>query len=275
MGREKRMLALWIALLAMLAIAVGGCGDSGLSHKNMNQSDRDVLSQELTRHRDIFAEHGVQIRSSYSTNERIVIEVRKAKAPWEALSEEEIERLKQDLYETAGYTFDLQIDSFVMPKQADITGTITAIDGNRVLVVGDAEKGRNPGATWIKFQQGLTEELQIGYKVNAWSDGMIMESYPSQTSGLQLQVVGFEVGKGQYEGKITDLSLDDPEIDKRYIEVDQRRFRVLPFTKYRANGEAGTQGSLSIGDKVQVWTLGYEIMPDERFASQINEITTK
>lgn len=275
MGREKRKLTLWIALLATLAIVVGGCGDSELSHKTLNQSERDVLSQKLTQHRNIFAERGVLLRSSYSTNERIVIEVRKAKAPWEALSAEEIERLKQDLYETAGYTFELQIDSFVMPKQPDITGTITALDGNRVLVVGDAETGSNPSATWVKFQPGLTEELQVGYKVNAWSDGMIEESYPSQTSGLQLQVVGYEVGRGQQEGTITDLSLEDPEIDQRYIEVDHRKYRVLPYTKYRAGGEAGTQGSLSLGDKVQVWTLGYEIMPDEKFASQINEIIAK
>ncbi len=275
MAREKRMRGLWIALLATLMIAAGGCGQSGLSHKNLNQTERDRLSQELSRHKEIFAERGVQLHSSYSTNERMVIEVRKSKAPWEALSAEETERLKQDLYETAGYTFELQIDSFVLPKQADITGTITALDGNRVLVVGDAQKGSNPSATWVRFQPGLTEELKIGYKINAWSDGMINESYPSQTSGLQLQVVDFEVGKGQTEGVITELSLDDSEIDQRFIEVDHLKYRVLPFTQYRVNGDAGTQGSLSIGDKVQVWTLGYEIMPDERFASQINEITSE
>ncbi|MBO9600796.1 MAG: DUF3221 domain-containing protein, partial [Cohnella sp.] len=225
--------------------------------------------------RGIFAEHGVQLRSSHSTNERIVIEVRQSKAPWDALNEDEIDRLKQDLFHAAGYTFELQIDSFVMPKQADLAGTITALDGNRVLVVGKAEAGSNPSATWVKFPSGLTDELQVGYKINAWSDGMIEESYPSQTSGLQLQVVEFEVGKGQYEGVITDLFLEDPDIGKRYIEVDHRKFRLLPYTKYLADGKAGTQGSLRIGDKVQVWTLGYEIMPDEMFASQINELNPK
>ncbi|WP_027084461.1 DUF3221 domain-containing protein [Cohnella panacarvi] len=274
MLREKRKHTLWIALLAMLAIAVGGCGHSGLSRKNINQPERDRLSQELSLHREIFAERGVQLKSSYSTNERIVIEVRKSKAPWEALSTEETERLKQDLYEIAGYTFDLRIDSFVMPKQADITGTITALDGNRVLVVGEAKAGSNSSATWVRFPSGLAEELRIGYQINAWSDGMFEESYPVQTSGLQLQVVEFEAGKGEHEGTITDLSLDDTDVAQRYIEVDQRKYRLLPYTKYKANGETGAQENLNIGDNVQVWTLGYEIVPEEKFASQINVLSS-
>lgn len=271
----KRIRALWIVLLATLAISIVGCSPSDLSHKNMNQTERDQLSQKLSQHSEIFAEHGVQLMSSYSTTERIVINVRQTKAPWAALSAEEIDRLKQDLFEIAGYTFELQIDSFVMPKQADITGTITALDGDRVLVVGKAEAGSNPSATWVKFSPGLTEELQVGYEVNAWSDGMIEESYPSQTSGLQLQVVDFEIGKGQYEGVVTDLNLDDPNVENRRIDVDYGQFRLLPFTKFLANGEAGAQDGLKIGDRVQVWTLGYELASDIGFATQINELISE
>lgn len=271
---EKRVRVLWITLLAAVVWLVGGCGDSDIAPKTLNQTERDQLSQKLSQHTEIFAKHGVQIQSSYTSNERIVIEVRQSQAPWDALTEGELDRLKQDLFQAVGYSFDVRIDTFVIPKQADITGTITALDGNRVLVVGTAEAGSNPNATWIKFPIGMTEELQIGYRINAWSDGMIEESYPSQTSGLQLQVVDFDVGNGRREGVITAVNLDDPNVENRSIDVDYATLRLLPFTKFLVNGEAGKLGNLSIGDKVQAWTLGYEIMTDVSFASQINELTS-
>lgn len=275
MKRELRGRGSIVVLFAILLLLASACGQPDIVYKNLTQSEWDRLPQQLSRHADIFAQRGVQLRSSYQANEQVFVEVRKLQAPWNALSAEETEQLKQDLFKAVGYSFDLQIDSFVLPKQADITGTITALDVNRVLVVGPAAEGSNPNAVWITFPNGMTEELRIGYEINAWSDGMVEESHPSQTGGLQMQVVDFSVGTGELEGVITDLFLEDPNIEKRYIEVDHKRFRLLPFTKYRANGEAGTQGSLRIGVKVQVWTLGYEIMADEKFASQINELTSK
>jgi hypothetical protein len=256
---------------ACLLFLFSGCGHRNIEMKPIEQSERDQLPTELIKLTDIYASYAVLPLSAYSTNERVFLEIRKQQKPWEALAAEETEQLKQDIYKAIGYAFDLQIDSFVLPKQADITGKITALDGNRVLVVGDAMEDSNPNAMWVTFPNEMTEELKIGYRINAWSDGMVNASYPGQTSGVQLQIVDFADGEGDVQGEITALYLDDPSIENRYIEVDGSKFRMLPYTIYQANGASGQSASLKVGSRVQVWTIGYELT-DEKFVTQVNVV---
>ncbi|MFC5528272.1 DUF3221 domain-containing protein [Cohnella yongneupensis] len=265
---------IFVVVVAMLFV-LAGCGNTGKDIKQLDQAERDRLPAELSHLSDVYAAYGVHMRSSYSTNDVVIVEVLKTQKPWETLTDEETDRLKQAIYNKIGYAFALRIDSFAIPAKADITGKITALDGRRVLIVGDAASGSNPSAMWVTFPPAMTEELKIGYKVNAWSDGMVMDSYPGQTSGVQLQVVDFDVGDGDLQGEITALDLDQPNSENNYIEVDHVKLRVLPITIYQWNGQTGNRANVKIGSKVQAWTLRYEITPDTRFASQINVITSK
>lgn len=82
-----------------------------------------------------------------------------------------------------------------------ITGQVTRIEGGRILV--EAVPGRQEGAkcwfaisaaTRILREQGRTRvraeagDLTMGQRVKAWSNGPILESYPSQTGGAVIVI---------------------------------------------------------------------------------------
>ena len=259
-------------LFVCLLLVLSGCGvNNGEAVKKPRiESMREQLPTDLSKLGDLYASHGVILRSSYRAEEEVVLEVRQANKPWEALSAAQVDKLKNDIYERIGYTFELRIDSFVLPKEADITGRVTAIEGDRVLVVDKAPPGGNPNAIWVTLPEGMNSEIMIGYSVNVWSDGMVLESYPGQTRGVQLQVTEFSVGEGDLQGSITAEITQDASTENRIIEVDGTKLQLLSFTKVTENGKPVGLDRLRPGTRVQVWTLGYSIMEDQQFASQIN-----
>lgn len=262
-------------LFVCLLLIVSGCGereggDGGGEVKRITDSQSNELSTDLTKLGEVYASHGVLLRSAYTTEEEAVVEVRQANKPWEALSAKQADGLKNDIYRVIGYKFPLRIESFVLPKKADITGKVTAIDGNRSLVVGQAAEGGNPNAVWVTFPAGMGSELKVGYGVNVWSDGMMLDSYPQQTSGVQLQVTDYSVGEGDLQGEITEASIGDDSIENNFVTVGGVKLQLLAFTNVTEDGKPSTIERLKVGAKVQAWTVGYEISPEQRFASQIN-----
>lgn len=269
--RGSRLLALLVACLAV-AIALGGCGDEERGTKTIRQAEKEGLSSKLMQLSNVYERYGVLARSAYTTEEEAVLEVRLARKPWEKLGDADAAKLKEEIYDAVGYSFDLRIDSFVLPEQADVAGKITALDGDGVLVVGDSRGDSGPAATWMKFPSGMTDTLKIGYRVNAWSDGMFEESYPSRTDGVQLQVVDFAVGDGDAKGTITAVNAEDSDENKRYVEIDGKKLRLMPFTRYLKDGESAKAGELRVGALAQAWTAGYTI-GEEQYATQVNVVT--
>lgn len=267
--RGSRLLAL---LVACLAIALGGCGDDERGTKTIRQAEKEGLSSKLMQLSTVYDRYGVLARSAYTTEDEAVVEMRLARKPWEKLGEADAAKLKEDIYDAVGYSFDLRIDSFVLPEQADVAGKITALDGDGVLVVGDSREDGGPVATWMKFPSGMTDTLKIGYRVNAWSDGMFEESYPSRTGGVQLQVVDFAVGDGDVQGTITAVNADDSDENKRYVEIDGKKLRLMAFTRYLKDGDRAKAGELRVGALAQAWTAGYTI-GEEQYATQVNVVT--
>lgn len=269
--RGSRLLALLVACLAV-AIALGGCGDEERGTKTIRQAEKEGLTSKLMQLSKVYEQYGVLARSAYTTDEEAVLEVRRSSKPWEKLGDADAAKLKDDIYDAVGYTFELRIDSFVLPKQADVVGKITALDGDGVLVVGDPREDSGPVATWMKFPSGITDTLKIGYRVNAWSDGMFEESYPSRTGGVQLQVVDFSVGEGDVQGTITSLNADDPDVSKRYVEIDGKKLQLLTMTRYLKDGDRSKASELRVGAHAQAWTAGYTI-GEEQYATQVNVTT--
>ncbi|MFD0674943.1 DUF3221 domain-containing protein [Cohnella sp. GCM10027633] len=263
-----------VLLLVCALFVLSACGDrdsgNGGDVKRITDSEQEQLPTDLTKLSEMYASHGVLLRSAYSTEDEVVVEVRQANKPWEALTAEQVEALKSDIYKKIGYSFKLRVDSFVLPKQADITGKVTAIEGNRALVVGKATEGGNANAVWVTLPAGMGSELKVGYGVGVWSDGMMLDSYPQQTNAVQLQVTDFEVGEGDLQGAITKVSIGDDSIENNYVEVDGVKFQLLAFTNVMEDGKSGGLDRLKVGARVQVWTLGYVITEEQRFASQIN-----
>lgn len=269
--------SLWIvyivACLAALAV-LGGCGAEQRVSQPIVVSHTDDLPSRLLQLAKIYEANGVVGRSAYTNEGETVLEVRGLRDPWEKLSGEAAEKLKRDVYAALGSTFDLRVVSYVLPEEADVYGRITALDGNRVLIVGDPTEDGRPDAMWVTFPSSVTDELHIGYRVKAWSSGMIDSSYPGQTGGVQLQVVDYKVGDGDLQGNITALNADDPDPNLRFVEIEGMKLRLLPYTRYEKDGSRSESGQLRVGQRVQAWTNGYAAGED-RFATQVNAVTEK
>lgn len=158
-----------------------------------------------------------------------------------------------------------------IPANADIQGTVTSMEGNTLLIV-DKEKAspdnKTPTAIWVKFTAVQLEGIKIGYLVKAWSNGILLESYPMQTEGVKLEVVSTMVGMGDLQGKVTDVNLDSTDEMKRYIEVEGQKLRLIPSTDYLLNETSTDANQIKIGDQVELWFPGYQIM-DEQVVTQV------
>lgn len=157
-------------------------------------------------------------------------------------------------------------------KRSELKGTLTAMDGKRALIVSkDANNPANktPTAVWIDFiaEVSLTD-VQIGSQVKAETDGMMLESYPMQTKGYKLEVVSSVVGKGDLEGTVTALGIVDGDGNNNTIEVDGDSYSLLPYTKYLVNTEPAGVKDIKVGDQVEVWFPGYQVM-EERLITQV------
>ena len=271
--RGSQWIVYIVACLMALAV-IGGCGAEQRVTRPTVVSQTDALPSRLLQLAKIYEANGVVGRSAYTNEGETVLEVRGLRNPWEKLSGEAAEKLKQDVYEALGSTFDLRVVSYVLPEEADVVGRITALDGNRVLVVGDPTEDGRPQAMWVTFPSSVTDELRIGYRVKAWSSGMVDSSYPGQTGGVQLQVVDYKVGDGDLQGNITALNLDDPDPNLRFVEIEGKNLRVLPYTRYVKDGSRSDSGQLRVGQRAQAWTNGYAT-GEERFVSQVNAVTEK
>lgn len=255
-------------LIVALLLLLTGCGFSVTSSNQSGESSvqyPDVLLQLRT----VYTEFDVLPRSVSMTDEGAILEVRKLRKPWEPLTADERDMLKQAIYDALGRSDPLDIVSFAIPEQADVTGKITAVDGNRILVVSRSDSANsNPQAVWVTFPPDTLGELQIGYDVNAWSDGMFNESYPAQTGGMQLQVVHFDVGEGDLQGKVTGVHLGDLNADDSYLEIDGQQVKLVHFTVFKLGGASAEATEIKVGDQVKIWLPGYKIT-DEKIATQV------
>jgi hypothetical protein len=155
--------------------------------------------------------------------------------------------------------------------EPDIQGTVTSMEGNRLLIV-DKESltvdRTTPTAIWVKFKEKQLKGVKIGYVVKAWSNGIMLESYPMQTDGIKLEVVNTNVGTGDLQGKVTNVYLDDANESKSYIEVDGKRLSLIPSTDYLLNDAPTNKKQIKVGDQVEIWLPGYQIM-DEIVVTQV------
>ncbi|WP_373231562.1 DUF3221 domain-containing protein [Cohnella sp.] len=155
--------------------------------------------------------------------------------------------------------------------EPDIKGTITSMEGNRLLIV-DKETAipgnTTPTPIWVKFNKEQLEGVKIGYLVKAWSTGVMLESYPMQTEGIRLEVVNSNVGKGDLQGTVTNVYLDDSDELKSYMEVDGKKLSLIPSTDYLLNDALSDAKQIKVGDRVEIWFPGYQIM-DEQVVTQV------
>lgn len=272
--------------VAGVLLLLTGCGERGAS----GSVDLESVPAKLIQLKDVYVEHGVQAKSAYSDETTVYLEVRKLKDHRSALTDQEVDRLKKAVFQAVGRTFPLEIQSFTIAEQPEMRGQITAMDGNRVLIVNPDKligtEIMEPDAAWysigtdadiVNNETGdviVPEDLRIGYKVNAWSDGMMLSSYPGQTSALRLEVTGTDPGDGDAQGTIEEISIDEEDVWQSYIVVNGEKYRLMPFTLYWAGDRPASIQEIEAGKRVQVWFVGYNAGSEERMASQVKVVSS-
>jgi|GEM_PF-4367250 len=169
-----------------------------------------------------------------------------------------------------------------IPDEAPMmTGTITKVDGQRVLV--EELPGEQRGnkcwfrldqktqvfdAQTAKTQKASNADLTAGKVVKAWASGPVLESYPCQTGAGTMVITGV----GQTGGRLA-LPDEQPLVTGSITQVDGNRVLVEGSSKGQACWFTVTEGALlmkwvngqlsqasnadlTVGKRVQAWHEG-------------------
>jgi hypothetical protein len=165
------------------------------------------IKQSISAHMKESGErHSIRILMLGVGQDHILIQIRALDDVEKTLSETELEAVKKTLFEIAGSEFPLKLSARACcTEEAGITGKITSFDEkeNRILIINERKKNGNsddPEATWVSLQEdgilivdgskvssGL-EKSMIGKWAKAWSNGLMLQSYPGQTSAVKIVV---------------------------------------------------------------------------------------
>lgn len=217
----------WLMLIAtlLLSAAVTGCGreisastpEPAPVHQPMEelpapaQVDRakaaklSGIQKKLSGHIDELQKtYSIQVLMIGSGAEEMMMTIRSVKDVEKKITEEEVARIRESLFAYAGETFPLKLEvRDCCQSSGDVTGKIKKIENNRVLIVDETKKNGNtddPIAVWVKLtEDGIVmkkggkeklsfDKLAVGQQVNAWSTGMMLQSYPGQTSVVKIEI---------------------------------------------------------------------------------------
>jgi hypothetical protein len=167
------------------------------------QELQDIYSRVIML-QDTFAAESLQPMGIYVRDGALRVMVRNRYNHREQPDGKRLESLGNALYAAAGRPFPLVLEPYSLPEQPEIEGRITAIDEalGRVLIVDAVNRLPNgaPGAVWAKmYEDGIIvrasdrkeltfRDLALGQRVEAWSYGIVLNSYPGQTELLELSI---------------------------------------------------------------------------------------
>ncbi len=257
------------------------------SAKNASKEQLEKYVSKLSSLESVFQSHRVKFQSSYSNNSEGFLQVRPIGDPNKKLSEEELAALKQSIYKAVGGKFPLNISVYTIGEQPHMTGKITAIDEKgRFLVVSsekflDKEK-KMPDAVWYTMSDDAAieyagkplkqEDVAIGSSAKVWSDGLMLSSYPGQTTGLRLEITEKDDGIGDAKGKVTGLEITGKGVnEERMIEVDGIRYRLVPHARVWLKDKKTDVSEIKTGDTVKLWFSGYELGPEKTVTQVVIE----
>jgi hypothetical protein len=269
-------------------------GSEGFTPTNTPEKMRSLTKKDLEKYvnnlsslQTMFESHHVKFLSSYSNENEGFLEIRRIGDHSNSLSDEEKAGLKQSIFEAVGAEFPLEISVYTIEEQTGMTGKITTIDEKgRFLIISsdkylDQEK-KMPDAAWyamandsdITFEEKpiQAKDVKIGSTVKVWGEGLMLSSYPGQTSGLRLNITSWDDGKGDSRGTVTGLEKTGEGVNEvRIIKVDGVKYRLLPIAKVWINGENVNASDIKVGDQVKIWFAGYGVGPEKMVAQIVIE----
>lgn len=181
-------------------------GENPSSENATLQADElnDINKKLSAGMEELERKHPVKFIGVGSGGDHILVMIRRAGDFDKPLTEAEINAFKQSMYAIAGKEFPLKLDvGACCDRDAGISGKITKIEDGRILVLDDHKKNgdtEDPYAAWIKLTDDgkivrsgggeavSFETLAVGMKVKAWFTGIMLQSYPGQTSALKIEI---------------------------------------------------------------------------------------
>ena len=173
----------------------------------MKTEELNGIKQTISEHfKEIEEQHSIKILMVGVGQDHIIIEIRRSGDVEQTLSEAEIEAFKRTVFGLVGIEFPIKLSvQACCTNEAGITGKIRAFDKEqkRILIVNEQKKNGNsddPEATWVTLTgdgilvisgsnvfSGFDKSI-IGREAKAWSTGVMLQSYPGQTSAVKVVV---------------------------------------------------------------------------------------
>jgi hypothetical protein len=276
----KRLL--YLCLVLCVTLFVVACEDTRPLGGALDEQELREIQEKITQHfDDIQEELGIEIQSIGTRKYDIFMTFRSLNAFGEKKSEEQLEELKQYLFELVGQEFPIELKHWTPAGEGDLKGKITDIDEARVLIVDrDQTLGQtgDPTATWVSFTDDAEiifqetgeflffDDLTIGQRVEAWSTGMMLDSYPGQTAAVRLIIHETEKESEDILGEITMIKvLEDPHFGGVLIHISDQVIQVPDNTKvYSSEQDELHVEDLEEGQQVRVWYRGYISFGEDR-----------
>lgn len=125
----------------------------------------------------------------------------------EELSSQEKGQIKEAIYKAIGSRFSLDITTLVISKEEELVGVISEINrGEQKMLLVNPEaclekECKEKEKFWVKLDEDAVvvtnksngsnkfEDLKLGDWLHVWTTGAVLQSYPAQYSGLDIEVV--------------------------------------------------------------------------------------
>ncbi|MBB6637033.1 hypothetical protein [Cohnella thailandensis] len=275
--------------MALTILFVGGCGD-GPRMFSSGKPDYDSLSARLMGKgfEETLAKAEVKALSSSGSEDEVELQVRRIGDVRKPLDEEDLRRVEQAIYDEVGYKFNLELSALDVGGEPNTQGRVTAIDGTRLLIVDEERRigvDKSPDAAWYNFNTAdaslkladgtdiALSDIRIGYRVQAWGEGLMLTSYPGMTSGLALDVLDRDPGEPEMTGAVKEFHLSDSPGEENYLMVGVDKVILTEFTQYLVSGNHASEERIHVGDKVEIRTTRLsEFIGGQITASQINVV---
>jgi hypothetical protein len=160
--------------------------------------DLDAINQQMPKvWEELRQKYTIAVMESGAGQDHIMMRIRKYGDFEKPFSSDELKRIRKAIFAVVGKEFPLKLDTFVISPDGYMSGEIKQIEQERALIVNKLIKNGNsqdPQATWVGMEndgkiirEGSPEvlafdKLAVGQQVHFWTSGLMLDSYPGQTS---------------------------------------------------------------------------------------------
>lgn len=220
---------------------------------------------------------------SYGAGEKSVfLEARKKGRVEKPVTEAEKMEIAEAIFDEVGFRVPLELDIYELSEQPTITGKLTDMHGNRLLIVSTERDEGATDALWLGMAEDSViryngvpvalADLKIGFEVQGWIAGAVMTSYPGQATGVKLEVTGEGTAlTGDASGVVESITIGQQDYMQNVMIVDGQTFGLSESTRVITDEGDAELSDVKPGDSVFVWFAGYEagIHPGRPMVTQI------